>query len=107
MNKFFAPLSLSVSLALLAGCVTTIPDPYPNIKIATAGAVANCKHVGHFSANATTPYGLFTGRAEDSLREMVKKEAYKLGATDIVLDTPITTDDDMTVNGKAYICPQM
>ncbi len=99
-------IAISATTLFLAGCTTTIPDPYPNIKIVTADAVATCKHIGHFSANATTPYGMFSGRAEDSIREMVKKEAYKIGANTIVLDPPVKTDDDITVSGQGYTCTQ-
>lgn len=93
------------SVITLSACTTTIPDPHPNIRMSTANTVVGCKHVGHVSANAATPYGLFSGRAEDALREGIKNEGYKLGATDIVLSPLVKTEDDISVNGQAYICP--
>jgi hypothetical protein len=36
-----------------------------------------------------------------------KEEANKLGATTIVLSNPVSDDDKVSVQGQAYICPQM
>jgi hypothetical protein len=104
--KILYPALAIISIGL-AACVTTYPDPYPAIKSVDANAVTGCKHIGHFSSSAETPYGLFSDAAREKVMSHAKEEANKLGATTIVLSNPVSDDDKVSVQGQAYICPQM
>lgn len=93
-----------VTMLMLSGCVGAPDDPYPNIKIVDQIAVMGCKHIGNLSSSSKN-YGFFTETATESRLQMAKKEAYKLGATHIVLDAPVEDGNATVSNGAAYICP--
>lgn len=101
----FSTLFMALLSLPLAGCVTTYPDPYPAIKSVNANDVVDCRQVGHFSSTAETPYGLFSEAAREKVMSHAKEEANKLGANTIVLNTPVSDDDKVSLQGKAYICP--
>lgn len=102
--KIISAVLLSVSLGLSGCVVTPMDDVKPTVKVVSMDMVANCKSIGNISSSSATPYGFFTEKAKASILDLAKREGVKLGATHIVLSTPVTIDDTISINGKAYHC---
>lgn len=97
-------MTLALATLGLTGCLSGEPDPHPNIKVADMSSVSGCKHVGNISASSRN-YGVFSEAADKSRVNLAKTEAYKMGATHIVLEKPTEDDHSTFMNGQAYICP--
>lgn len=95
---------LCLSLAVSGCVVTPMDDAQPTVKVVSSDMVTHCQSVGNISSSSTAPYGFFKERANESIVDLAKREGTKLGATHIVLSTPVAIDDTITINGKAYLC---
>jgi len=97
-------LGMALATLGLTGCMTTDEDPYPDIKAVDVIAVSGCKHIGSLSSSSKN-FGLFSGTANDTRLQLIKKEAYKIKATHIVLDAPVEDGNTTVTTAGAYVCP--
>ncbi len=93
---------LLLPLLLLAVSCSSVPaDEVSDIKEADAAMVAQCEFLGDVESIATWELKPTHGLAR--VKNGVKMNAKKLGATHVVLNPPTTKP--LVQTGKAYRCP--
>lgn len=102
--KAFTVAIIAATLGLTACVNTEEADPYRHIKVVDSAEVVNCKLIGNLSTNAMAPYGLFSGTAHETVVELARKQGFKMGATHLVLNAPVTEGDNIGLTGRAYVC---
>ena len=102
--KNYALALTALTLGLTACVNTPEADPYRHIKIVDSAEVTSCKLIGNLSTNAMAPYGMFSGTAHETVVELARKQGFKMGATHLVLNAPLTEGDNVGLTGRAYVC---
>lgn len=82
-------------LAILAGCETMLSTRAAKVADADEASIASCQFVGEVQGS--------TGSGNQSARDEARKQAAKLGATDIVWKS-IPAGYAPYMSGLAYVC---
>jgi hypothetical protein len=89
-------------LALVAGCGTILSTRAAKVADADEASIASCQFVGEVQGS-TGSGSLATSAELENARNEARKQAAKLGATDIVWKS-ISAGYSPYVSGLAYVC---